>query len=89
MIAAPETHSALISSSPAGGIRKGGSVADGGPGVAPEIRDTLFELLASSKGDGRGIGLAICRSIAFAHGGGIRVADAPGGGAVFTVTLRV
>lgn len=63
-------------------------VADKGRGIAPELGSALFELFASSKGEGRGIGLAICRAIAESHGGGIRVGEAPGGGALFSVTLR-
>ncbi|HEX4736017.1 MAG TPA: response regulator [Allosphingosinicella sp.] len=63
-------------------------VADSGRGIAPELRDSLFELFASSKGEGRGIGLAICRAIAEAHGGSIRVGEAPDGGASFSVILR-
>lgn len=64
------------------------AVADSGGGIAPELRETLLDLFASSKGEGRGIGLAICRAIARAHGGGIRIGDAPEGGALFSVTLR-
>jgi two-component system sensor kinase FixL len=63
-------------------------VADSGPGVAPELRDRLFEPFGSSKGEGRGIGLSICRAIAEAHGGGISAAERPGGGALFRVRLR-
>ena len=63
-------------------------VADSGPGIDPDLRASLFELFASSKGEGRGMGLAICRAIALAHGGSIRVGSAPGGGALFSVTLH-
>jgi two-component system sensor kinase FixL len=64
-------------------------VADSGPGIAPELRDRLFEPFASSKSEGTGIGLSICRTIVEAHGGHIRVDDAPSGGAVFSFTLKV
>jgi two-component system sensor kinase FixL len=63
-------------------------VADSGRGIAPELRETLLDLFASSKGEGRGIGLAICRAIARAHGGGIRIGQGPDGGALFSVILR-
>lgn len=63
-------------------------VSDSGPGVAPELRDRLFEPFVSSKEEGTGIGLSICRTIAEAHGGRIRAEDGPGGGARFTVILR-
>lgn len=46
-------------------------VADSGPGVAAEILARLFEPFTTSKEAGLGVGLAICRSIAQAHGGEI------------------
>jgi len=64
-------------------------VADSGPGIAPDLRDRLFEPFASSKSEGTGIGLSICRTIVEAHGGRIRADDAPGGGAIFKFTLKV
>ncbi len=63
------------------------SVSDSGPGVAPEIEGKLFRAMRSTKTDGLGVGLSICRTMAEANGGAIRYAPAPGGGACFTVTL--
>ncbi len=68
------------------------SVRDFGPGIPEEIRGTLFEPLVqapSEEGRGRGIGLGltIAQSIAELHGGRIGVANVPGGGCEFTVTL--
>lgn len=54
---------------PGGGIVI--EVADNGPGVAPEMADQLFEPFASSKSNGLGLGLAISRAIAEAHGGSL------------------
>ena len=51
-------------------------VSDDGPGLAPEIRDRLFQPFVTSKSDGMGIGLSICRNIVTAHGGRIRAEDA-------------
>ncbi|WP_240500040.1 PAS domain-containing sensor histidine kinase [Sphingomonas montana] len=47
------------------------TVADTGIGLAPAIRDRLFEAFATTKEDGMGLGLSICRTIVEAHGGKI------------------
>jgi signal transduction histidine kinase len=46
-------------------------VADNGPGVAPERREAVFEPLVSGKPTGMGLGLAVSRAIAEAHGGSL------------------
>jgi len=51
--------------------------------------DKLFEPFWSTKAEGMGIGLAVCRSIVAAHHGTLDVANAPDGGAVFCVRLPV
>lgn len=67
------------------------SVRDHGPGVADEAKPLVFDRFhrgPSSDGrGGSGLGLNIVQVIARAHGGSARVEDAPGGGAVFTVTV--
>jgi two-component system, NtrC family, nitrogen regulation sensor histidine kinase NtrY len=63
------------------------TVRDNGPGVAPEMRDRLFEPYATTKAHGTGLGLAIVERIVVEHGGEISYADAPGGGAEFRVVL--
>ena len=57
------------------------SVGDDGPGFPATIRENLFEPFVSTKHDGIGIGLSICRSIIDAHGGKIVVDDNPRRGA--------
>jgi two-component system sensor kinase FixL len=64
------------------------SVADTGPGIAPEIASQLFQPFITTKAHGMGVGLSISRTIVEAHGGQISVASNPGGGAVFRFTLR-
>jgi two-component system sensor kinase FixL len=63
------------------------TVSDSGPGVAPERAARLFEPFSTTKTDGMGLGLPICRSIIEAHGGQIWYEPAPGGGAAFVFTL--
>ena len=63
------------------------SVTDGGPGVDPAVRPRLFEPFASSRKDGMGMGLAICRTSVEAMGGRIWLDDGPSPGATFHVSL--
>jgi PAS domain S-box-containing protein len=63
-------------------------VQDTGPGLDPEQLDRLFQSFYTTKPDGIGMGLAISRSIAEAHGGRLSAApNNPRGGAVFRLTL--
>jgi signal transduction histidine kinase len=57
------------------------SVSDAGPGLRGEARG------AAATRPGRGLGLSICRAIVAAHGGSLRVEDAPGGGTRVRFTL--
>ena len=67
------------------------SVSDNGIGIAPEHRPLLFQpfqrLHRRNEYEGTGLGLALARQIAEAHGGSIGVDSLPGQGATFTVTL--
>ncbi|MGB6398137.1 MAG: PAS domain S-box protein [Bradyrhizobium sp.] len=63
------------------------SVADTGTGINPEIVQHLFRPFVTSKVNGMGVGLSICRSIIEAHGGRISAAPNNGGGTIFEFTL--
>ncbi len=54
-------------------------ISDDGPGIPPEIRDTLFEPLVSGKPGGTGLGLALARRAARAHGGDLDLATSDRG----------
>jgi len=62
-------------------------VADSGPGLPPGAAESLFEPFVSTREGGTGLGLALVRLYAEAHGGSASAGDRPGGGAVFTVRL--
>jgi signal transduction histidine kinase len=62
-------------------------VTDDGPGIAPEIRDRLFEPFITTKGGGSGLGLPIVHRAIEAHRGVVLVDSAPGRGTRFAVLL--
>ncbi len=63
------------------------TVADRGGGIAPEVAEKLFSPFFSTKPEGMGMGLAICRSIVELHRGRLEFAPREGGGTVFAITL--
>ena len=64
-------------------------VQDNGTGIAPDKLESIFEPFMTSKPEGLGMGLSICRSIIERHGGRISAANNPDGGATFSITLPV
>jgi two-component system sensor kinase FixL len=78
--------SLVISAHVAGELIEFG-VADNGPGLPDDIRARLFEPFLTTKTNGMGVGLSICRTIVESHGGKVWADDNPGGGTVFRFTL--
>jgi PAS domain S-box-containing protein len=62
-------------------------VRDTGPGIDPKLTQYIFDPFYSTKRNGTGIGLAICRSIVEAHSGRIWVENGANGGAMFYFTI--
>jgi signal transduction histidine kinase len=65
------------------------SVADTGPGISDEVLPKLFTPLFTTKAQGMGFGLAICKRIVEAHGGTITVKTATGEGTTFKIALPI
>lgn len=63
------------------------SVSDRGHGIAPEVAAGLFSPFYSTKAEGMGMGLSICRTAIEFHGGKLNHAPNPGGGTIFTFIL--
>jgi len=64
-------------------------IEDTGPGIAPELREQIFNPFFTTKKDGVGLGLSIVSKIVDDHRGWIRVASEPGKGACFRVFFPV
>jgi signal transduction histidine kinase len=62
-------------------------VRDTGPGVTADARARLFEPFFTTRAEGTGLGLALCREIVRQHGGSIELADGKGPGAEFVIRL--
>lgn len=62
-------------------------VQDNGPGVPAALRERIFEPFFTSRADGSGLGLAVARSVARAHGGELLLEDARCGHTTFTLQL--
>jgi two-component system sensor kinase FixL len=65
------------------------TVADTGPGVSPDVAAQLFQPFITTKPEGMGIGLSVCRTIIEAHGGRLWMEPNDGGGSLFHFTVPV
>ena len=63
------------------------AVRDTGPGLPPSSAERLFEAFYTTKADGMGMGLSICRSMIAAHGGRLTASANEPRGAVFRFTV--
>jgi signal transduction histidine kinase len=63
--------------------------ADTGTGISEKVMAKLFTPLFTTKAQGMGFGLAVCKRVVEAHGGKITVESVSGNGATFTVTLPI
>lgn len=69
------------------GTRASITVADNGPGIAPENAAKIFTPFFTTRSEGVGLALAVAHAIAHDHGGSLDFAPAPGGGTAFTLRL--
>ncbi|MBF8177588.1 MAG: PAS domain S-box protein [Burkholderiaceae bacterium] len=63
------------------------SISDQGHGIPPEVAERLYSPFFSTKADGMGMGLSICRTAIEFHGGTLTHTDNPGGGTIFRFSL--
>jgi PAS domain S-box-containing protein len=82
----PRTRSLTVSASHAGELVTV-AVSDRGPGLAPHVAERLFKPFFTTKTEGLGLGLSICRSILSLHGGSIAARNNADGGATVEFTL--
>ena len=64
-------------------------IADTGPGIAPEVASRLFQPFVTTKPQGMGVGLWICRAIVEGHGGRLWTEPNPEGGTVFSFSVPI
>jgi two-component system sensor histidine kinase DctS len=64
------------------------AITDAGPGIAPEVAQRLFTPFFTTRHEGMGLGLSLCRTVIEQHGGALDFGPAPGGrGTAFRFTL--
>jgi two-component system sensor histidine kinase DctS len=89
MASTPAEHREIRVAIEAGAANVTVSIADRGCGIAPDVREQLFQPFFTTKVEGMGMGLNICRSIMEFHHGRVWAEPNPGGGTVFSFSLPV
>lgn len=89
MDAAPRRELTIEADQSAEAGRIGVRIIDTGPGLAPEVAQRLFQPFVTTKAQGMGVGLSICRSIVQGHGGDLVAEPNPSGGTIFSFDLPV
>jgi two-component system sensor histidine kinase PilS (NtrC family) len=88
---ASETAGAIAVELRYGRLSKSGrpflEISDHGPGIPPELEDTVFEPFATGRMGGTGLGLYICRELCQRNGGSLRYRSREGGGSIFQVVF--
>jgi signal transduction histidine kinase len=65
------------------------AVEDSGPGIDPQQLDAIFDAFVTTKTNGMGLGLAICRRIIESHGGELSASSDGKNGALFQFVLPI
>jgi two-component system sensor histidine kinase DctS len=89
MAATPPERREITVATEAGPTSVTVSISDRGCGIPPDVRAQLFQPFFSTKAEGMGMGLNICRSIVEFHRGRVWAEPNPGGGSVFSFSVPV
>jgi C4-dicarboxylate-specific signal transduction histidine kinase len=65
------------------------TISDSGPGIAPDVKNKIFDPYFTTKSDGTGIGLSLSHRIVTDHGGTLTVTDSHLGGAEFRIKIPI
>jgi two-component system, LuxR family, sensor histidine kinase DctS len=89
MVATPPQDREILVATEAGATSVTVSIADRGCGIPPEVQEQLFQPFFTTKPEGMGMGLNICRSVMELHRGRVWAEPNPRGGTVFSFSLPV